>query len=121
MIVWEKREKRVRRILCPESGDCLRLIEEVIETSNVERRPTPRWAIERVIPKPVHDLDSLQAISEEDGLMLIVKDRELYAEFLRTTLQSEDEPTGRAGLSDKTIAQIRERILGIDPEYKDVE
>lgn len=114
-IRWEKTERRVRRVVCPDTNETLRLIEETIESRHVERRPTPRWAIERVIPKPVHDLDNLLAVAEEYGLTLVVKDADLFNRYL--TDFSSQESNSSKGLSDETVAAIRAKILGMDDDY----
>ena len=57
--------------------------EETIIEEHTEHRPTPKWAIERVIPRPIEDdINVAIAFLERHGFKVIVEDEEIVREWL---------------------------------------
>lgn len=90
--------------------------ERDLKTGHTERRPTPQWAIDRVIPKPVWTLDQLNAVAAEIGCVVVVKDAELFNRYLSEVASQSSKTDTRTGLSDEGVHQIRARILGVEED-----
>lgn len=112
-IRWKKSETRTREVICPDSGSVLRVIRETVDSTSEEFRGVPSWAIERALPKPIRDLDDLAAIAAEFGCAVVVKDFQLFKDYLRANTPDLPGKKG-VGLSSETTARIRSEILGID-------
>lgn len=83
---------------------------------NVEYRPTPQWAIERVIPKPVKSFEDLNVAAAEIGCEVVIKDADLFNRYFAEVEKQGIQESTRTGLSDEGVYQIRRRILGLDEE-----
>jgi hypothetical protein len=84
------------------------------EEDNVETRPTPNWAIERVLPKPLNTLEQLLAAASEYGLTLVVKDADLFNRYLAEVGSQDNKGQSRSGLTEEAADEIRRRILGVE-------
>jgi len=57
--------------------------EETVTEEHTEYRPTPKWAIERVIPRPIEeDVNAAIAFLEKHGYKVIIQDEALIQEWL---------------------------------------
>jgi hypothetical protein len=83
------------------------------EASKEEDRPTPQWAIERVIPRPINTLDQLIAAASEYGCTVVVKDADLFNRYLQEVSSESNKGNSRAGLTEEEAASIRAKILGL--------
>lgn len=83
------------------------------ETEHNEHRPTPQWAIERVMPKPLHTLEQLIAIAGEYGLQLVIKDEDLFNRYLAEVSSQNSQSDNGTGLTEEAASAIRSQILGM--------
>lgn len=83
------------------------------ESYHEECRPTPQWAIERVVPKPCYTLEQLIAIAGEYGLQLVVKDEDLFNRYLAEISSQNNQSDNGTGLTEEAAAEIRGKILGL--------
>lgn len=113
-VTWKT--KGIKRIDRFDSDGNLRWFQlETTETEHIESRPTPQWAIERVIPKPIWSVEQLSAIASEYGLQLVVKDAELFKKYLSAIEpENEDNRDSSFGLSEEAANEIRRQILGLE-------
>lgn len=79
---WECEEDAVN----PRTGGIERL--HSIKRVN---RGVPKWAIERVLGKPVNDIAQLREIADKLGFILVPKDGALFEEFLPSSDGSVEE------------------------------
>ena len=86
---------------------------EAENSTNNEQRPTPQWAIERIVPKPLQTLEQLIAVASEYGLQLTIKDADLFNKYLAEIGSQDSSDNNGAGLTDEAADQIRTRILGL--------
>lgn len=84
------------------------------ESTHYEHRPTPQWAIERVIAKPLQTLEQLIAVASEYGLQLTIKDADLFSRYLTEVTSQDSSSDNGAGLTEEATDQIRARILGLE-------
>ncbi|OKH12320.1 hypothetical protein [[Limnothrix rosea] IAM M-220] len=88
---------------------------------SVDQLPTPKWAIERILGKPIQDLEDAIKLIETQGLEVIVKDAEIIKEWLTARGLNENDSMGNQsekGLSEEQANEIRAKILGIPLNIK---
>lgn len=94
---------------------------ELMEDEHIEERPTPQWAIDRVLPKPVENVNDAIALVERYGLKVVIGDAELFEQYI--IAQNDQEGTegnsGR-GISPETANDVRARILGVSTDARRV-
>lgn len=88
--------------------------QEEEETEHTETRPTPQWAIERIIPKPMWTMEQLIAVANEYGLQVTVKDADLFNRYIAEIGDRDNQGDTGAGITEETAEQIRGRILGLE-------
>lgn len=118
VVKW-KTHKRLRREhwVPGKNGepDILKWYEEEEEnTDHTEARPTPQWAIERVIPKPLWTMEQLIAVANEYGLQLTIKDADLFNRYIAEVGDRNNQDDTGSGITEETADQIRGRILGLE-------
>lgn len=96
---------------------------ESTETVKKYRPSVPRWAIERVLGKPLDVLEAIKTLAQAGiiphHLVQVAADevrtaRERIGSSFRGTLPDGDVRTVKPGLSEETAAAIRAHILGIE-------
>jgi hypothetical protein len=83
------------------------------EAENHEHRPTPQWAIERVIPKPMVTFEQLMAAASEYGCAVVIKDADLFNRYIQEIGSEDSKGNSRAGLTEEEASEIRAKILGL--------
>ncbi|NEP10863.1 MAG: hypothetical protein F6K14_11745 [Symploca sp. SIO2C1] len=88
-IKWTtKKTRRLDHYVPGKKGEPAKLVwydEETITEEHIEHRPTPKWAIERVIPRPIEDdLNVAIAFVEKNGFKVIVEDEEIIQQWLNS-------------------------------------
>lgn len=115
-IKWKSRRSLRREHWQPRPDGEDRLVWYQIEdeeTEHNEHRPTPQWAIERVVPKPLHTLEQLIAIAGEYGLQLVIKDEDLFNRYLAEVSSQNSQSDSGSGLTEEAASAIRGQILGM--------
>lgn len=100
-------------------------VTETVETIRKIRPPVPRWAIERVLGKPLDVLEAIKTLAQAGiiphHLVQVSADeirtaRERIGQSFTDNLPDGDVRTARPGLSEETAAAIRAHILGIESD-----
>ena len=126
-IRWTTKKTRKIEHFAPakEKGESDKLVwyqVESTEEEHIEERPTPQWAIDRVLPKPIENVNDAIALIERYGLKVVIGDAELFERYNILAQNTEEgaEGNGSRGISPETANDIRARILGISPDASGV-
>lgn len=104
VITWERTRAETQR-----DGRDRVLLQTSETVVNVERRPTPSWVLQKILPNPIADLNDAIKMIQAAGYVVI-----------DPTIPPEQEQKGE-GLTQENAEAIKGRILGIasDPvEYE---
>ncbi len=83
------------------------------EKQNDDIMPPPKWAIDRVLPKPLNTIEQILAAASEYGCTLVVKDADLFNRYLQEASGNDSKGDSKQGLTEEEAAAIRAKILGL--------
>ncbi len=104
VIKWER-----TRALTQEGDVRIRVTETTV---NIERRPTPAWVLNKILPNPIADINQAIAMVTAAGYLVI-----------DPTIPPEREQASQ-GLTDEAANTIKSKLLGIttdETEYQELD